>query len=215
MCHELLSVWEVRHGAMMALREILTHQGSCARVYLPDLTSENFSLPDFCNKINSDAKRSREFDLNKQFGLLEENEPYQKRLRFSDEALVNGANVLTELPAVGLKIESDLGGGSDPKLPFSGVSTSAPVPDLVTNINKNSKLMKLVKLYQYSCLKNWEFLQDCAIRFVCVLSLDRYALLFISMLTEASLLLLFFFAFLQMQLRFNVTALETISLIKL
>jgi TATA-binding protein-associated factor len=189
------SVWEVRHGAMMALREILTHQGSFARVYLPDMTSDNLSLTDFCNKINPDAKRSREFDLNKQSGLLEENEPDQKRFRFSDEALVNGANVSTDLPVVGLKIESEVDGGSDPKLPLSGVSASVPVPDLMTIISNNSKLMKLVKLYQYSCLKNWEFLQDCAIRFLCVLSLDRYALLFylfISMLTEAFFFFLHF-----------------------
>lgn len=181
-----ISVWEVRHGAMMALREILTHQGSCARVYIPDLTSDNLSLPDFCDNINPDAKRSREFDLNKQFGLLEDNEPDQKRLRFSDEVLVNGANASTELPVVGVKIESDLGGSGDSKLPFPSVSGSVPVSDLMTNISEDSKLMKLLKLYQYSCLKNWEFLQDCAIRFLCVLSLDRYALFFISMHSKAS-----------------------------
>lgn len=160
---------------MMALREILTHQGSCARVYLPDLTSDNLSLPYFCDKINPDVKRSREFDLNKQFGLLEDNEPDQKRLKFSDEALVNGA-ALTEPPLDGVKIELDSGGNSESKWPFSGESGSVPMPGLMTNISENSKLMKLVKLYQYSCLKNWEFLQDCAIRFLCVLSLDRYAL---------------------------------------
>ncbi|XP_078169062.1 ROOT GROWTH DEFECTIVE 3 isoform X2 [Carex rostrata] len=166
-------VWEVRHGAMMALREILTHQGSCARVYIPDLASDNLSLPDFCDKINPEVKRSREFDLNKQFGLLEDNEPDQKRLKFSDEALVNGA-ALTEPPLDGVKIELDSGGNSDSKWPFSGESGSVLMPGLMTNISENSKLMKLVKLYQYSCLKNWEFLQDCAIRFLCVLSLDRF-----------------------------------------
>ncbi|KAJ4797222.1 TATA-binding protein-associated factor MOT1 [Rhynchospora pubera] len=166
--------WEVRHGAMMALREILTHQGSCARVYLPDLTLGNLSLPDFGDKINQDAKRSREeFDLNKQFGLLEENEPDQKRFRFSEEAVVNGANALTE-HHVGMKIKPDLGGSSDLKWRLSGESGSMPVSGSVTNISENPKLVKLVRLYQYSCLKNWEFLQDCAIRFLCVLSLDRF-----------------------------------------
>jgi hypothetical protein len=191
-----------------ALREILTHQGSCARVYLPDLTSENFSLPDFCNKINSDAKRSREFDLNKQFGLLEENEHYQKRLRFSDEALVNGANALTELPAVGLKIESDLGGGSDPKLPFSGVPTSAPVPDLVTNINKNSKLMKLVKLYSIRASRTGNSFKIVLFGlFVCF---PWIGMLYCLSQCSQKHHYYYFFASLQMHLRFNVTALETI-----
>ena len=32
----LLLVWEVRHGSVMALREILAHQGASAGVFKPD-----------------------------------------------------------------------------------------------------------------------------------------------------------------------------------
>ena len=34
-----MAVWEVRHGSMMGLREILTHHGGSAGVFRPDLTS--------------------------------------------------------------------------------------------------------------------------------------------------------------------------------
>ncbi|KAG0475507.1 hypothetical protein HPP92_015193 [Vanilla planifolia] len=46
--------------------------------------------------------------------------------------------------------------------------------DLLSNSSVNSKLMKLMKLLRFSWTKNWELLQDCAIRFLCVLSLDRF-----------------------------------------
>jgi TATA-binding protein-associated factor len=38
---------------------------------------------------------------------------------------------------------------------------------------ENCELMNLVKLARHSSIKNNEFLQDCAIRFLCILSLDR------------------------------------------
>jgi TATA-binding protein-associated factor len=38
---------------------------------------------------------------------------------------------------------------------------------------ENCDLMNLVKLARHSSIKNNEFLQDCAIRFLCILSLDR------------------------------------------
>ena len=47
-------------------------------------------------------------------------------------------------------------------------------PSSVVHAPDNSKYVKLMKLAKYSCMKNWEFLQDCAIRFLCALSLDRF-----------------------------------------
>lgn len=46
--------------------------------------------------------------------------------------------------------------------------------DVLKSVPEKSKLMNLVKMARHSWLKNCEFLQDCAIRFLCVLSLDRY-----------------------------------------
>ncbi|XP_008796296.2 TATA-binding protein-associated factor BTAF1 [Phoenix dactylifera] len=46
--------------------------------------------------------------------------------------------------------------------------------NVIGNHPESSKLVKLIKLARYSWVKNWEFLQDCAIRFLCVLSLDRF-----------------------------------------
>ncbi|KAJ6975057.1 hypothetical protein NC653_031025 [Populus alba x Populus x berolinensis] len=39
---------------------------------------------------------------------------------------------------------------------------------------ENCELLNLVKLARHSSIKNNEFLQDCAIRFLCILSLDRF-----------------------------------------
>nr|POE83469.1 tata-binding protein-associated factor btaf1 [Quercus suber] len=45
--------------------------------------------------------------------------------------------------------------------------------DMLKNIPENCELMNLVKLARHSWLKNCEFLQECEIRLLCVLSLDR------------------------------------------
>lgn len=46
--------------------------------------------------------------------------------------------------------------------------------NILENLPDGSELMMWVKLARHSWLRNCEFLQDCAIRFLCVLSLDRY-----------------------------------------
>lgn len=45
---------------------------------------------------------------------------------------------------------------------------------MLTNFSENRELRNLVKLTRHSWLKNFEFLQDCAIRLLCILLLDRY-----------------------------------------
>ncbi|KAK2978057.1 hypothetical protein RJ640_015695 [Escallonia rubra] len=46
--------------------------------------------------------------------------------------------------------------------------------DILKSVPEDSELLNLVKLARDFQLKNSEFLQDCAIRFLCILSLDRF-----------------------------------------
>ncbi|CBI40030.3 unnamed protein product, partial [Vitis vinifera] len=46
--------------------------------------------------------------------------------------------------------------------------------EILTHQGASAGLMNLIKVARHSWLKNSEFLQDCAIRFLCVLSLDRF-----------------------------------------
>ncbi|GFZ00920.1 similar to ROOT GROWTH DEFECTIVE 3 [Actinidia rufa] len=46
--------------------------------------------------------------------------------------------------------------------------------DVLKSLPEDCELMNLVKLARHSWVKNCEFLQDSAIRFLCVLSLDRF-----------------------------------------
>ncbi|XP_011621494.1 TATA-binding protein-associated factor BTAF1 isoform X1 [Amborella trichopoda] len=213
-------IWDVRHGSIMALREILTHQAASAGVFMPDLASEDSWYSDFGSKINmtSTMKRDREIDLNIQCSV-EDSEPCLKRQKSEDESgqLLNGEpSCCRELnPGVGVKydikyedalshpshgiennvqnmvtvkveaessvdgsyfqcpkVEED-GDGSQNKA-FSKDTRSSTQLDIATKLPENEKLLKLVNLAKISWAKNWEFLQDCAIRFLCVLSLDRF-----------------------------------------
>ncbi|XP_058206166.1 TATA-binding protein-associated factor BTAF1 isoform X3 [Rhododendron vialii] len=46
--------------------------------------------------------------------------------------------------------------------------------DILKNLPEDSELLNLVKLARHSWLKNWAFIQDSVIRFLCLLSLDRF-----------------------------------------
>ncbi|XP_023528568.1 TATA-binding protein-associated factor BTAF1 [Cucurbita pepo subsp. pepo] len=203
------SNWEVRHGSVMALREILTHQGGCAGVPLPDLvvdsspltTLEDGSMP---NKL----KRERDIDLNMQ--LTEDEFEFKlKRPKFED-ALCPPANLMVcahediklgisvkvenddrplpddqseaQFNVCSVKVEDHPNGSyylhkdtseaaaeecPDNKLPSEGTT-------MLTNFSENHELRNLVKLTRHSWLKNFEFLQDCAIRLLCILLLDRF-----------------------------------------
>ncbi|XP_043695072.1 TATA-binding protein-associated factor BTAF1-like isoform X1 [Telopea speciosissima] len=214
--------WEVRHGSIMALREILTHQGSSAGVYLPDLCSKNVWPVDFEDKIDlsntkrereidlSKTKREQEIDLNIQVGL-EESEPSLKRQKTEHVlcetiSIMSSVNKDIDLDAcvkvedgVWRSIPGHINGGFDIGLvkmeqeacvdelqyqhnESGGVAENSSVEDnssiktlnILKDLPENCKLMKLVKLTRHSWIKNLGFLQDCAIRFLCVLSLDRF-----------------------------------------
>lgn len=199
-------VWEVRHGAIMALREILTHQGSSAGVLFPDLSSERFWLVDTDEKNHMESiKRGRDIDLNIQFEV-DQHESAFKRQRTSDGSILPTLDMETNhnadmkmegVPCNLLSTFSNGGLGIDhiktePNLLTEGISpwcnaedvspleSSAEHGILLPNVNfpidlpQSAKLMKLITLARHSWIKNWDFLQDCAIRFLCILSLDRF-----------------------------------------
>ncbi|KAM2056088.1 hypothetical protein TB2_028253 [Malus domestica] len=195
-------VWEVRHGSVMALREILTHQGTSAGVFMPDLSLEGAMFVELENKCTSSTmKRDREIDLNTQVPI-DESEPELKKPKFEDvtspfmDTMVPtsksgdfdvsiqvedssckspSGQVKGQLHVSSVKVEpceqpaqtTELKAQSDNKGSFQKM-------DVLKRLSENSDMMNLVKLARHSWLKNCEFLQDCAIRFLCVLSLDRF-----------------------------------------
>ncbi|PON37204.1 Coatomer beta subunit [Parasponia andersonii] len=203
-------VWEVRHGSVMALREILTHQGASAGVFMPDLSMDGtqfFHLEDGSVLHRMKREREREIDLNMQ-GPTEEFEPNPKMPKFSDvsspwmDTMVVASNDCN--PDISIKVEDgrcDL--PSEPIIDFSNVSSVKVEPDsyldttsysskevvetttlkdsssiketdVMKNLSENCELMNWIKLGRHSWLKNCQFLQECAVRFLCVLSLDRF-----------------------------------------
>ncbi|CAN6696823.1 unnamed protein product [Malus baccata var. baccata] len=195
-------VWEVRHGSVMALREILTHQGVSAGVFMPDLSLEGAMFVELENKCTSSTmKRDREIDLNTQVPI-DESETELKKPKFEDvtspfmDTMVStsksgdfdvsiqvedssckspSGQVNGQLHVSSVKVEpceqpaqtTELKAQSDNKGSFQKM-------DVLKRLSENSDMMNLVKLARHSWLKNCEFLQDCAIRFLCVLSLDRF-----------------------------------------
>ncbi|CAL5434732.1 unnamed protein product [Camellia sinensis] len=201
-------VWEVRHGSVMALREILTHQGACAGVYMLDLSSDDPFSETKEKGLEVTVKREREIDLNMQVPA-DEIEPNQKRLKVEDsssplmvtstiisasgddkfdacvkvedsERNLSAAPTNGELNFSSVKIEpqSCIDGHEDPDMADAKGSCedncSMGKMNTLKSLPENCVLMNLVKVTRHSWLKNCEFLQDCAIRFLCVLSLDRF-----------------------------------------
>ncbi|XP_059663033.1 TATA-binding protein-associated factor BTAF1 isoform X2 [Cornus florida] len=205
-------VWEVRHGSVMALREILTHQGACAEVFMPDLSCDGASFYESKDAVNANTiKREREIDLNMQVPA-DESEPNFKRPRLEDASSTMMGTVISSskdhnfdmhtnvedrgwnLPAGQATVESNVGHVKVEPQSFPdgiwhlhkeavdvaelkgncGYKGSMENIDVLKNIPENCELMNLVKLARHSWLKNCEFLQECAIRFLCVLSLDRF-----------------------------------------
>ncbi|KAI0501620.1 hypothetical protein KFK09_016565 [Dendrobium nobile] len=206
-------IWEVRHGSIMALREILTHHGSCAGVLSLDINLEKSLFGDLEEiKCEEPINNSREIDLNVHFSA-DEHEPALKRHKSGNElsypenklcsldsvngeikqstsmGTVAGLNVnptLVNEAVVGTHVKVELEPSPDGLNYHCKVDDAASLGssfedscfisnfDLIKNLPKNSKLTNLMKLARYSWIKNWEFLQDCAIRFLCILSLDRF-----------------------------------------
>lgn len=195
----------------MALREILTHHGASAGVFMPEFSSDGALNVEFKDKDSSTMKREREIDLNVQVPA-DEPEPLLKKMKFEDapsllmDTMVSpvncdGCNISIKveesgcnLPARSVNGQLDLSSVKvEPESNLDGVShQSKEVIDILEprgqseekgdflnsetlkNLPENSELMNWLKLARHSLQKNCEFHQDCAIRFLCILSLDRY-----------------------------------------
>ena len=220
----MLTVWEIRHGSVMALREILTHQGASAGVFMPDLSWDSALFVELEDKgISNTMKREREIDLNMQVssdGL----QPDLKKPKFEDVSSSAMANIVSssevgnfdvcmkidhgwnlplgldngQLNVTPVKVEPEsfLDGACDSCKDAADTAemkgyvedkVSIGKADLLKNIPENCELMNFVKLARHSWLKNCEFLQECAIRLLCVLSLDRYGLIYVYLYMHCTL----------------------------
>lgn len=189
------SVWEVRHGSIMALREILTYQGASAGILMPGARCPGVSVSNLEDKDSElTMKRERDIDLNLQVSL-DDPEPVSKRPKFEEassprsnpgdacegaDATSAHANGITDASAVKVESQSDINCSSRDDATvtkdYSNDKESLESSNTLKNIPRNSELMNFVEGARTSWLRNCEFLQDCALRFLCVLSLDRYVL---------------------------------------
>ncbi|KAL5767724.1 hypothetical protein ACOSQ2_014507 [Xanthoceras sorbifolium] len=207
-------VWEVRHGSVMALREILTHHGAAAGVFMPELSSDGALCVEFKDKdYSSTMKREREIDLNMQVSAADESEPNLKRTKFEDASSMSfdnmaypvkcddsfninvnvedsGCNLPAQqvngqlnLSSVKVEPESNLDNVSLPSKEAVDIAEPKGYSEekgdylnynVLKNLPEDCEMVNWVKLARHSWQKNCEFLQDCAIRFLCVLSLDRF-----------------------------------------
>ncbi|KAI4370311.1 hypothetical protein MLD38_018674 [Melastoma candidum] len=210
-------VWEVRHGSIMALREILTHHGDSAGIFLPspitavrqntELKEDTKLLPPEDGDYSCVVKSGRSIDLNAH-ACNDSSEPSAKKIKIEgavsspkDDQISSGDYVNLDVPVRIADGEGNLcddrsqlavsGGLIEVKAeahPNGGMAcdgavmlkTHSHVKDppshlqIVESHPEGPELMNLIELSKVSWLKNCEFLQDCAVRFLCVLSLDRF-----------------------------------------
>ncbi|RAL50435.1 hypothetical protein DM860_016902 [Cuscuta australis] len=197
-------LWEVRHGSIMALREILTHQGANAGVVVPDTTCD--VRLDSIIKDKVLEKQESGIDLNLQVPLHESG-PAFKKPKIQDASPVemdamsslsslsnNNIPAKAENAVMNIPVRQENGEcstghvkmeaqaypnckSSDDTMEAKGSfehSISLEKIDMSRSLTGNCELMNMVKLARHSWFKNSEFLQDCSIRFLCVLSLDRF-----------------------------------------
>ncbi|KAK7312063.1 hypothetical protein VNO77_35609 [Canavalia gladiata] len=205
-------VWEVRHGSVMALREILTHQGASAGVFKHDSRVGGTLFVELEDKsLSNTLKRDREIDLNMQVSpdecVSNLKRPKLEDVSSSLDSVMTCSNegdieISISSETHGCNLPLDYGGGQ-----FNGNSVDMDLEsysdglhdackestyvaeqkghsdenkissgnlNVLRNLPQNSELMNLVKVARSSWLRNCEFLQDCVIRFLCVLSLDRF-----------------------------------------
>lgn len=209
----------------MALREILTHQGASAGVFMPDLSLDSAQFFQFEDEfVSHRMKRDREIDLNMQ-GPIDEFEPNLKKPKFTDVSSPWMDTMVFDSKDCNLDVSIKVEDGrfdlpSEPINEFSSVSSVNVEPDsyldttlysskevaetnmfkesssikdtdVMKNPSENCELMNWIKLVRHSWLKNCQFLQECALRFLCVLSLDRYAFVCSNFIFELIVLIIF------------------------
>ncbi|KAJ8763174.1 hypothetical protein K2173_025559 [Erythroxylum novogranatense] len=202
------SIWEVRHGSIMALREILTHHGGSAGVLLPELSLDG-TLDDLKEMEHpASFKKEREIDLNMQVSS-DDLEPHLKRPKFEYVSFQSMNVSSVDCGHLNTSVKAEDGGWNLPAVQVNGqadvssvemelesyppsISDSSKVTNelgdprsysgdndsfgmnTLRNLPESTELMNFVKVAKHSWIKNSEFLQDCAVRFLCVLSLDRF-----------------------------------------
>uniref|UniRef100_A0A7N0U9X5 TATA-binding protein-associated factor BTAF1 n=1 Tax=Kalanchoe fedtschenkoi TaxID=63787 RepID=A0A7N0U9X5_KALFE len=203
-------IWETRHGSVMALREILTHQGSCAAVFMPDVVSDGVMCPsskDTDEKVL--VKRERDIDLNMQVSVNESESSFKRpKLEDDSQSLTHTSSINGNLNLNKPVTVEDIGslsimhdnGALDINSPQMEAESylsealgfhNAPADredslayfdeklhveklSAPKDISQNAEVTQWFTLARHSWLRNCEFLQDCAIRLLCVLSLDRF-----------------------------------------
>ncbi|XP_021726401.1 TATA-binding protein-associated factor BTAF1-like [Chenopodium quinoa] len=188
-------VWEIRHGSIMALREILTYQGAYAGVSMNDSGSRGGQAVDSASeKVSLPVKREREIDLNlevpedgsmeilkrvkhegiepssEHMGVKVEQNGENASSLFVTEANVGSVIMKSEPDVLETKSVSE---GGDLHM-IDSIDAAEKKVDVVESLSTNPELLNLVGSARNSWLRNCEFLQDCAICFLCVLSLDRF-----------------------------------------
>ncbi|MCO5611453.1 hypothetical protein L7F22_065706 [Adiantum nelumboides] len=198
------SVWEVRHGSMMALREILSIQAGCAAIDVVDYSTE--VEEDTNNNSNIDPlstlQRQNDIDLNVGLDFDEHHDSKRRQEEFISQAgpgkefadvhynqleHENLDNLELDVKDRSAKAELDLNEDIKPGQPLdncrgferSSISSckEAEQQGFENVILQSSEVSRTGKVYRaaehaWGC--NTEFLQDCAIRFLCVFSLDRF-----------------------------------------
>lgn len=181
-------VWEVRHGSVMALREILSHQGPCVGVVTSDLSADG-QLLSGTKVMGGVMTMKRKVENDSSVQLPAEQMPQLKRpkieesvsaVKFEDsgtDLCPSHANGEPNIDFVKLNLPSSVDDQEDFFINETKVSSEEKCHakvDILKSIPENGELINLVKLTRHSWLKNCDVLQDCTIRFLCVLSLDRF-----------------------------------------
>lgn len=177
-------VWEIRHGSIMALREILTYQGAYVGVQAPNLRLGTAQVSGDNNVSSVTVKREREEgqEQGEDSKRLKVEGDLTETVNIADNPSRSGdldpiAQVSTEVNPVGyvsINPEVKPDDSKSMSLDMAELVSSNESPDMLTAVSRNPDLLQMVRLTQQSWLQNNEFLLDCAIRFLCVLSLDRF-----------------------------------------
>ncbi|KAI5064208.1 hypothetical protein GOP47_0020878 [Adiantum capillus-veneris] len=203
------SVWEVRHGSMMALREILSIQAGAAAIDIVDFSAEiegdlnidsnnEDPLPTLQRKNDIDLNvglvfdehadfRRRQDELIIQAGKREESEDVQvMKLEqehvdtlvsdFKDRVCYGSAKAeldLNEDIKPGQLIDNCRGFESSRTF-FCKETEQQGSDSVILHTSDSSRTLKVYRAAEHAWGCNTEFLQDCAIRFLCVFSLDRF-----------------------------------------
>lgn len=199
------SVWETRHGSIMALREILSVQAASAGVEAVDFDLELDGEADLDDHMNTVSKKENVIDLN--VGLVfDEHTDLKRRLdensvcsscegkergvaevqfmKLEQEWLdASSAAFKAGLSPATVKTELDLNEDIKPCLSVdvrsidlsgSTFSKERECQGLLSNFSEGSRALKIYRATEQAWGCNTEFLQDCAIRLLCVFSLDRF-----------------------------------------